>query len=168
MTLVDPEASGSLAAAPSGQLPSPETYLGFERADRFASGALLPPAARTYDFPADLALNHWGLAGRWWVDGEKATATSPGAGLVYRFRARDLHLVLGPGAANRPVRFRIQLDGAPPGDSHGSDIDTMGNGVVQQHRLHQLVRLPTGSDLPHTFAIEFLDPGVKAYAFTFG
>lgn len=166
--LVDPEATGSLAAAPSGQLPSPETYLGFERADRFASGALLPPAARTYDFPADLALNHWGLAGRWWVDGEKATATSPGAGLVYRFRARDLHLVLGPGAGNRPVRFRVQVDGAPPGDSHGNDIDAMGNGVVQQHRLHQLVRLRTGSGRPHTFEIEFLDPGVKAYAFTFG
>ena len=166
--LVDPKASGSQAAAPSGPLPSPETYLGFERADRCASGALLPPAARNYALPADLALNHWGLAGRWWVDSEKATSSSPGGRLVYRFRARDLHLVLGPGASNRPVRFRMRIDGAPPGDSHGSDTDALGNGVVQQHRLHQLVRLRTGSERAHTFAIEFLDPGVQAYAFTFG
>ncbi len=166
--LVDPKASGSQAAAPSGPLPSPETYLGFERADRFASGALLPPAARNYDLPAELALNHWGLAGRWWVDSEKATSSSPGGRIAYRFRARDLHLVLGPGAGNRPVRFRVRIDGAPPGDSHGSDTDAMGNGVVQQHRLHQLVRLRTGSDRHHTFTIEFLDAGVQAYSFSFG
>ncbi len=166
--LVDPAATGSQAAAPGGPLPSPETYLGFARADRFASGSLLPPGLRSYALPADLALHHWGLAGRWWVDGEKATASGPGARLSYRFRGRDLNLVLGPGAANRPVRFRLQVDGAPPGNAHGSDSDAQGQGLVQEHRLHQLIRLRSGSERSHTFVIEFLDPGVQAYAFTFG
>lgn len=166
--LVRPAATGIQATAPKDQAPSPETYLGFDRAERFASGDPLPPAPRTYRLPADLILDHWGLAGRWWVDAEKASSRSEGGRIVYRFRSRDLHLVLGPGAGNRPVRFRVSIDGAPPGDSRGMDIDAAGNGVVREHRLHQLVRLRSGAGRPHTFAIEFLDPDVDAYAFTFG
>lgn len=103
-----------------------ETYLGFNRAVRFASGALLPPAPRRASLPADLALNQWGLAGALSIDAEKAVSTGPGGRMTYRFRARELHLVLGPGDGNRPRSFRVGIDGAPPGDSHGSDTDAMG------------------------------------------
>jgi hypothetical protein len=150
------------------QAVSPETYLGFDRAERFASGALLPPAPRTYHLPANLSLNHWGLAGRWFVDAEKASSRSEAGRIVYRFRSRDLHLMLGLSAGKRPVRFRVLIDGAPPCDSHGVDIDAAGNGMVHEHRLHPLVRLRSDIGRPHTFTIEFLDPGVDAYAFTFG
>jgi len=87
---------------------------------------------------------------------------------VFRFQARDLHLVLGPGPSGKPIRFRVRLDGADPGTSHGTDTDATGVGVVTTQRLYQLIRQPTGDIRPHTFTIEFLDAGVQAYAFTFG
>ncbi len=90
-----------------------------------------------------------------------------GVEIAYRFHARDLHLVLGPSDNSEPVRFRVTIDGGVPGDSHGADIDADGQGVVTGQRLYQLVR-QTGSVADHTFEIQFLDPGVQAYAFTFG
>jgi hypothetical protein len=86
---------------------------------------------------------------------------------IYRFNARDLHLVLGPAADGRPIRFRMTIDGEAPGADHGTDADTNGQGVVNEQRLYQLVR-QNGAVSDRTFEIEFLDPGVQAYAFTFG
>ncbi|HHT8835319.1 cytochrome c biogenesis protein DipZ [Burkholderia cenocepacia] len=161
-------AKGALAAADSADVRSPETYVGYARAESFASpGGVVRDAAHRYDAPGSPDLNGWGLAGTWNVGAERASLAAPDGRIVYRFHARDLHLVLGPGANGRPVRFRVTLDGAAPGAAHGADVDAQGYGTVTGQRLYQLVRQP-GAIADRTFAIEFLDPGVDAYAFTFG
>ncbi|WP_179403164.1 cytochrome c biogenesis protein DipZ [Burkholderia guangdongensis] len=161
-------ARGALAAADAADIRSPETYVGYARAENFASpGGEARDAARRYAAPARPALNDWGLAGTWNVGSDDATLASPTGRIVYRFHARDLHLVLGPGANGKPVRFRITLDGAAPGDAHGADVDAQGYGTVTGQRLYQLVR-QRDAITDRTFAIEFLDPDVRAYSFTFG
>lgn len=161
-------AKGALAAADAADVRSPETYVGYARAEDFTSpGGVVRDAAHRYDAPARPDLNDWGLAGTWQVGAERATLAAPAGRIVYRFHARDLHLVLGPGANGQPVRFRVTLDGAAPGAAHGTDIDAQGYGTVTGQRLYQLVRQP-GAIADRTFAIEFLDRGVDAYAFTFG
>ncbi|MCA8306121.1 cytochrome c biogenesis protein DipZ [Burkholderia seminalis] len=161
-------ANGALAAADSADVRSPETYVGYTRAESFTSpGGAVRDAAHRYDAPARPDLNDWGLAGTWNVGAERASLAAPDGRIVYRFHARDLHLVLGPGANGQPVRFRVTLDGAAPGAAHGTDVDAQGYGTVTGQRLYQLVRQP-GAIADRTFAIEFLDPGVDAYAFTFG
>ena len=122
--------------------------------------------AHAYALPATPALNHWGLVGAWTVRPEYAALDAAGGKIVYRFHARDLHLVLGP-SSGMPVRFRIRLDGAAPGADHGMDVDASGAGVITGQRLYQLVR-QQGAPRDRTFEIEFLDPGAQAFAFTFG
>ncbi len=166
--LVAPSAEG--AAMPSDQLAvlSPETYVGHERAEHFASpGGQVPGVERDYAVPAKPALNEWGLGGKWTVGEQDAVSNAASAKIVFHFQARDLHLVLGPGLDGKPVRFRVRVDGAPPSGDHGSDINADGAGVVEQQRLYQLIR-QQGAVRDRTFEIEFLDPGVTAYAFTFG
>jgi len=124
-------------------------------------------AAREYSAAAAPRLNEWALAGNWTVGGEHAALNKKDGSIVYRFHARDLHLVLGPAADGKPVHFRVTVDGAAPAGSHGADTDDQGQGVVTDQRLYQLVR-QNGPIADRTFAIEFLDPGVQAYAFTFG
>jgi cytochrome c biogenesis protein CcdA/thiol-disulfide isomerase/thioredoxin len=161
-------AQGVQMAADNADMQSPETYIGYERAENFASpGTEEADKAHTYIAPTKPAVNNWGLAGTWNVGAEHATLTEPSGRIVYRFHARDLHLVLGPGKDGKPVRFRVTIDGAAPRDAHGTDITADGNGTVIDQRLYQLLR-QTGNVADHTFAIEFLDPGVEAYAFTFG
>jgi len=87
--------------------------------------------------------------------------------LLYRFHARDLNLVIGPAVRGEPVRFRVSIDGQPPGAAHGVDVDEQGNGTVTDQRLYQLIRQP-GAIADRTFEMTFLDPGVEAYCFTFG
>ena len=116
---------------------------------------------------ADLRLNEWSLSGDWTIGDERADLNRAGGAIAYRFHARDLHLVLGPGADGKPVRFKVTIDGAAPGDGHGADTDAGGAGVVTGERLYQLVR-QDGAVRDRLFEIEFLDPGVRAYAFTFG
>jgi hypothetical protein len=115
----------------------------------------------------EMNLNDWSLVGNWTISGERASLDQKDGSIVYRFHARDLHLVLGPSADGSPVRFRVTIDGAAPGAAHGMDADSDGQGVVTAQRLYQLVRDP-GTVADHTFEIRFLDPGVQAYAFTFG
>jgi len=161
-------AKGVEAAADGNDMMSPETYIGYARAENFASpGGEAENRAHTYAAPSSPDVNDWGLAGTWKVGAEHATLAAPNGRIVYRFHARDLHLVLGPGAAGKPVHFRVTIDGATPGDARGTDVSADGTGVVTEQRLYQLVR-QTGDVADHTFAIEFLDPGVEAYAFTFG
>ncbi len=146
---------------------SPETYVGYGRGQNFASGTPTLNAPHVYAIPATLDLNQWGVAGNWTI-GEQATVLDGASGnIIFRFHARDLHLVLGPAAGNKPVRFRVTIDGKPPGDAHGADTDAAGNGTVTDQRLYQLIR-QKGAIADHSFAIEFLDPGVQAFAFTFG
>lgn len=164
---VDPNAHGAQAAAPGDLRRSPETYMGYARADNFAGGAVARDSASNYRAPARLATNDWALAGRWTVHAQAAVLDSSTGSISYRFRGRDLHLVLGPAADGKPVRFRVTLDGKAPGADHGVDIDANGDGTVSAQRLYQLVRQVAG-DQERTFTITFLDPGVHAYAFTFG
>lgn len=160
--------AGVEAAADDHDMQSPETYIGYARAENFASpGGETQDKTHTYAAPAQPALNDWGLAGKWSVGSEHATLTAPAGEIVYRFHARDLHLVLGPDKDGKPVRFRVSIDGAAPGAAHGSDVSADGTGTVTEERLYQLVR-QTGDIKDHTFSIEFLDPGVEAYSFTFG
>jgi len=163
-------AAGEGAALASDELHvlSPETYIGHARADSFASpGGEVPGVVHAYTVPPRLSLNEWALDGPWTVGEESATANGAPSGIVFHFQARDLHLVLGPGPDGKPVRFRVTLDGMPPGADHGTDVDADGNGVVSEERLYQLIR-QSGEVRDRTFAIEFLDPGVVGYAFTFG
>jgi cytochrome c biogenesis protein CcdA/thiol-disulfide isomerase/thioredoxin len=161
-------ATGAEAAADMTDIGSPETYVGYERAENFASpGGAARDAHRTYATPASLHLNEWGLSGDWTVGAERATLNRAGGHVVYRFHARDLHLVLGPASGGSPVRFRVTIDGAAPGNNHGADVDGNGDGAVTGQRLYQLLR-QTGPIDDRTFEVRFLDPGVSVYAFTFG
>jgi thiol-disulfide isomerase/thioredoxin len=165
--LVDVKGTGAQAAPDMNDIGSPETYIGYERAANFISpGGAVPDNGHDYTVDAP-RLNEWGLSGNWTVGGEQAVPNKPDGGIVYRFHARDLHLVLGPGSDGKPVRFRVTIDGAAPGSNHGTDTDAEGNGTVTGQRLYQLVR-QDGEIADHTFEIRFLDPGVQAYAFTFG
>ena len=166
--LVAPQGLGT-QAAPAAEPPlSGETYLGDERADGFASpGGLVAGRTHAYRAPAILRTNQWALDGDWAVDAERAVLARAGGRIAYRFQARDLHLVLGPAADGRPVRFRVRVDGQPPLADHGFDTDAQGAGVVEAQRLYQLVRQREGAK-ERLFEIEFLDPGAQAYAFTFG
>ena len=122
---------------------------------------------RMYQPPAMLRLNEWALSGDWTLKKENVVLNKPGGGIVYRFHARDLHLVMGPAAPGTSVGFRVRIDGQPPGAAHGTDVDEQGNGTVSEQRLYQLIRQPKPVVDRH-FEIEFLGPGVEAFAFTFG
>ena len=159
-------AAGASAAADWASIRSPETYLGTGRAANFASPGGLRPGTSNYLLPGKYALNNWGLDGRWTVEPQRSVSQSHDAKIAFRFRARDLHLVLGS-ATGMPVRFRVLLDGKPPAADHGTDIDSAGIGQVTGQRLYQLVRQKDPSR-ERLFTIEFLDPGAEAYAFTFG
>jgi len=162
------DAQGVQMAADDAEVSSPETYLGYARAQNFASaGDEVADKAQTYVAPVQPLLNQWGLVGTWTAKPEQVVLERAPGRIVYRFHARDLHLVLGPGPDGKPVRFRVSIDGAAPGQDHGTDIAPNGDGTVTEQRLYQLVR-QAGPITDHTFAIEFLDPGVQAYAFTFG
>ena len=159
---------GAQAAPDERDLRSPETYVGYAKAENFASpGGAAASVTKAYQVPPILRLNHWGLAGVWNVAGEFATLKEPLGSIRFRFHARDLHLVLGSSAQGQPVRFRVKLDGAAPGADHGVDIDAEGSGRVEEPRLYQLVRQARPA-ADRTFEIEFLDPGVRAFVFTFG
>jgi cytochrome c biogenesis protein CcdA/thiol-disulfide isomerase/thioredoxin len=165
--LVAVRASGTQAAADRKDILSPETYIGYDRAERFVS-----PGGQTQDEPhlyeaGAGRLNDWSLSGTWTIGADDAVLDRPDGAVAYRFHARDVHLVLGPAPDGRPVRFRVTIDGKPPGDDHGADVGADGSGVVTENRLYQLVR-QKGAVTDRVFSVRFLDPGVRAYAFTFG
>lgn len=166
--LINAKADGVQMAPDNSEVQSPETYVGYQRAEHFVpETALVPDKLAAYNPPTQLGLNDWSLDGQWHVGPERATASAPASRIVYRFHARDLHLVLGPGADGKPVRFKVLIDGKVPGDDHGMDVAPDGSGTVTDQRLYQLVR-QSGGVTDRTFSIEFLDPGASAYAFTFG
>ena len=166
--LINADAKGVQLAPDMNEVQSPETYVGYQRAEHFVPElSFVPDKVAAYTPAANLALNDWSLGGQWNVGAERATAGATASRIVYRFHARDLHLVLGPGADGKPVRFKVSIDGQAPGDAHGVDVSPDGAGQVTEQRLYQLVR-QSGGVKDRTFSIEFLDPGVSAYAFTFG
>jgi thiol-disulfide isomerase/thioredoxin len=166
--LVSVDARGIEAAADWDNLRSPENYLGYDRTQNFvsSSGARLNEAG-IYDAPARLRLNQWALSGDWTVRNDATVLNKANGRIAYCFHARDLHLVMGSVSPTTSIRFRVRLDGQVPGASHGSDIDDLGSGIASEQRLYQLIRQPEPI-AERQFQIEFLDPGVEAYAFTFG
>ncbi|TCL75724.1 cytochrome c biogenesis protein DipZ [Rhizobium sp. BK251] len=165
--IVDVKATGAEASSNQSDVQSPETYVGWQRSENFVdANGTVNDAAHVY-VAAQPRLNEWGLTGNWTVGPENAALNDKDGSIYYRFHARDLHLVLGPAADGKPVRFQVTVDGKSPGESHGVDTDAAGNGSVTGQRLYQLVR-ESGAVADHTFEIRFLDPGVQAYAFTFG
>jgi thiol-disulfide isomerase/thioredoxin len=162
------QAHGLEEPADWASLGSAENYLGYGRAANFASpGDFEPDATAVYTVPERLRLNHWALAGTWRATRESVTAHEAEAAMTYQFHARDLHLVMGPTHRGSEAHFRVRLDGGPPGDAHGLDIDQYGYGILNEQRLYQLIRQP-GAVSERTFTIEFAEPGVSAFAFTFG
>jgi len=166
--LVSVDARGAEVAADWGNLKSRENYVGFGRTENFSSpGRAVLDKPHVYAVPARLKLNDWALSGDWTVEKPLIALNKPNGRIVYRFHARDLHLVMGPAARGASVRFRVLIDGKPPGAAHGVDVDEQGIGTVTEQRLYQLIR----QQQPITdrqFEIEFLDSGIQAFAFTFG
>ena len=166
-TNVQIQADGA-EAPPSGDEQSPETYIGYRKAERFASPDRLEQDFRkTYMPPLSLSLNQWALGGSWNVGAETAVSQASAGKIVFRFHARDLHIVLGPTRSVKPIRFRVKLASTAPGASRGFDCSPDGTGEVREPRLYQLIR-QKGPIEDRTFEIEFLDPGVQAFSFTFG
>jgi thiol-disulfide isomerase/thioredoxin len=166
--LVSVDPSGLEVAAEWASLRSPENYTGYERTEGFASpSGPVPGKPHVYTVPARLGLNQWALSGDWSMAEEATTLNAAGGQIACRFHARDLNLVMGPAAPGTAVRFRVGIDGQPPGEAHGTDTDADGNGTLSQQRVYQLIRQP-GPITERTFEITFPDPGAQAYCFTFG
>jgi thiol-disulfide isomerase/thioredoxin len=165
--LVSVEGVGVEAEADWDHLRTPETYLGFQRGDRFASaqGAAFD-RRHGYELPEDLRLNHWAVDGEWTIGPESVVLDGAGGSIAFRFHARDAHLVLSPGTRG-PIPFRVRLDGEVPGRSSGVDVDEDGTGTLREGRMYQLVRQRDGVR-DRTLEISFEEPGAEAYAFTFG
>jgi thiol-disulfide isomerase/thioredoxin len=162
------EARGAEVAADWGDLRSEENYVGYERTQNFASlGGDKPDKRYEYSLPGQLRLNHWALSGQWTMGREAIVSNQPNGRIVYRFHARDLNLVMGPGDAKRPAQFRVSIDEQPPNGAQGVDVDDQGNGTVREPRMYQLIRQPFPV-VDRQFEIKFLDAGVEAFSFTFG
>ncbi|HMG71206.1 MAG TPA: redoxin domain-containing protein [Gemmatimonadaceae bacterium] len=166
--LVSLDPRGVEAPADWSNLKSPETYVGYARAENFASpGDAIQDQKRLYSAPATLRLNEWALVGSWTIGRQATTLNEANGRIVNRFHARDLNLVMGPPVGGAPVRFRVLIDGQPPGAAHGLDVDAQGNGTATEQRCYQLIRQSKPID-DRKFEIEFLDPGIETYIFTFG
>jgi thiol-disulfide isomerase/thioredoxin len=159
---------GAEVPADLRDLRSPESYVGYEMAERFASrGGAVPNRRHEYVAPSRLAPNQWALSGSWTIGREAAVLEAANGKIVYRFHARDLNLVMAPSTAGTPVRFRVLIDGHPPGAARGADIDEQGYGTVSEARMYQLIR-QSEKIADRESVIEFLIPGVSVYDFTFG
>jgi thiol-disulfide isomerase/thioredoxin len=166
--LVSVTPEGFEVQADWSNLKTPETYVGYQQAQNFASAAdLVIDDPRTYALPEPLNSNEWALAGRWAVESRASVSQEPDAKIAFRFHARDVNLVMGPRPREASIPFRVTVDAEPPGDAHGFDVDEQGNGTVHQQRLYQLVREP-GAIMDRTVELTFLEPGAEAYCFTFG
>jgi thiol-disulfide isomerase/thioredoxin len=165
---VSVDARGIEAAADWSDLKSPETYVGYERTQNFTSpGGAVSDQPRVYMLPAQLHLNDWALSGNWTVKQGVITLNEPDGRIAYRFHARDLNLVMGPTAPGAHMRFRVLIDGQPPGAAHGIDVDERGAGTATEQRVYQLIRQPQPI-VDRQFEIQFFDPGVETFSFTFG
>jgi thiol-disulfide isomerase/thioredoxin len=166
--LVSVQPAGTEVAADWSTLESGETYTGYQQAEGFASpGGAMPNKPRNYAIPSRLSTNEWALSGLWAVTSRAAVLNEAPGRIAFRFHARDANLVMGPGKGSSPVRFRLFLDGKAPGLAHGTDVDSQGQGTASDQRLYQLIRQP-GAIEDRTLEIEFLDPDMEAYCFTFG
>jgi thiol-disulfide isomerase/thioredoxin len=159
---------GAEIPADVANLRSPESYVGYEMAERFASkGGAVRNRQHEYVAPRHLSLNEWALSGSWTIQRQAAVLGDSNGKVVYRFRARDLNLIMAPAVPGTPVRFRVFIDNHSPGTASGADIDEQGYGTVGGARMYQLIRQP-GKIADREVVIEFLSSGVSVYDFTFG
>lgn len=147
-------------------LKSGENYLGYDRRENF-SGIAIRDQLHVYTAPLNLGLNHWALAGDWTMRHQSIILNQANGRITYRFHARDMHLVMGPAASGKSIKFRVLIDGKIPGDAHGIDIDEYGNGILTEQRLYQLIR-QSGPIQDRKIEIEFFEAGAEAFSFTFG
>jgi thiol-disulfide isomerase/thioredoxin len=166
-SLVQINPRGLEVAADWDNLRSPENFLGYERTNGFASAGAATDKLHAFTVPASLELNEWGLSGDWTVGKEAVVLNKADGRIAYRFQGRDLNLIMGPPRPEASIRFRVLLDGRPPGSAHGDDVDAEGYGTVLRQRTYQLIRQPKPI-VERRFEIEFLEPGVDAFDFTFG
>jgi thiol-disulfide isomerase/thioredoxin len=161
--------TGDELAADMNTLGSGENYVGYGRSENFSSpGGVVNDKPHVYNPPAHLQLNQWALEGDWTLSDEAATGNKAGGKITYCFHARDVNLILGPAKpGGNPIRFQVRIDGHAPGPAHGVDTDEQGNGKVTEQGMYQLIRQP-GPIINREITIEFLDPGVQAFDFTFG
>jgi thiol-disulfide isomerase/thioredoxin len=163
---VDPQ--GLEVAADWDDVGSPESYLGYERAENFSSpGGIVEDKAHNYSAPERLRLNDWALSGDWTMRKDAVALNKANGRIAYRFHARDVNLIMGPARRGDTARFRVFIDGKSPGDAHGGDVDANGYGAVSRQTTYQLIRQPKPIK-DRLFEIEFLDAGVEAFDFTFG
>jgi thiol-disulfide isomerase/thioredoxin len=166
--LVSVDPRGLEVAADWNDVRSPENFLGYERTVNFSSpGGAVAARRHVYSVPARLGLNDWALSGDWSIEREAVVSSEAGGRIEYRFHARDVNLIMGPSNRGASPRFRVLVDGQPPGAAHGADVDADGYGMVSEQRIYQLIR-QAKPILDREFGIEFLDPGVDAFDFTFG
>jgi hypothetical protein len=166
--LVSVDPVGLEVAADYRTLHSPETYLAYGQATGLASpDGLRSDESHDYAPPSGLRLNQWAPSGSWAISRRAATATAPNARLAIRFQARDVNLVMGPAVRGTTIPFRVSIDGQPATGAHGTDVDADDNGTVTEQRTYQLIRQPAPIS-ERVFEIEFLDPGVELFCFTFG
>ena len=166
--LVSVDPRGLEVAADWNDVGSPENFLGYDRTENFASpGGAVADKRHVYGGPARLGLNNWSLSGAWTIEKEVVALSEAGGRIAYSFHARDLNLIMGPKTRGTSLRFRVLVDGQPPGAAHGGDVDANGYGTVSEQRTYQLIR-QAKPVADRKFEIEFLDPGVEAFDFTFG
>lgn len=168
--LVSVNATGAQVSGQLKQAYSGETYIGYSRAEKMkVIPEVIKKTAQDYKVADGLKLNEWGVTGNWQINPQDATLVKAPGKITFRFRARDLHLVLGSATAGKEIRFKVLVDGQPPANSHGADIDEEGRGIIKDHRLYQLIRQPSAPTYQEKlFEIEFEAPGAQAFAFTFG
>ncbi len=165
--LVSVEGVGVEKEADWDHLRTPETYLGYQQSEGFASPEGVVPATRSaFERPTWLGSNQWALAGEWTIGPEKVVLGDADGSIAFRFDARDANLVLSAGT-EEPIPFRVLVDDEAPGPSHGVDVDVDGNGLLRDSRMYQLVR-EHDKVRERTLKISFLRPGAEAYVFTFG
>jgi hypothetical protein len=166
--LVSVDPRGLEVAANWSDVRSPENFLGYERTQGFASpGGVLANQPHAYELPSQFRLNDWALKGQWTIEKEAVVLGQAGGRIAYRFHARDVNLIMGPRIQGGSVRFRVFVDGQPPGTAHGGDVGASGYGAASEQRTYQLIRQPNPI-VDRQFEIEFSDPGVEAFDFTFG
>lgn len=166
LVLVDP--SGYEVQADWNTLRSPENYLGYDRANDFVSlNGKKSGKPFAYTAASQLSLNQWSLSGNWTRKTNEIVLNESNGRILYRFQARDLHLVMGPAKQGTTIKFHVLINGKAPGEAHGTDIDSGGNGTITEQRMYHLIRQQehVGDQL---FEIEFFESGVEVFVFTFG
>jgi cytochrome c biogenesis protein CcdA/thiol-disulfide isomerase/thioredoxin len=161
---------GKIGGAPdavvSTPMQTPETYLGYKRAENFISPEeTSEDKPQNYTYPPDqLDKNEWALQGGWTIAGDRITSGEANSSLRLDFTARKVFLVLGT-SSGHPIKATLKLNGVPIGDAAGKDVSN-GTITIDQVRLYELVDQHESKN--GILEITADAPSLEAYAFTFG